>query len=281
MDNLAVSRSNSTRQIFALLICCFLVSCAPAVTLPLAPGEAPAPLGSRWEKLRGSGGNQAKSTLRAMADIDLMASGGRHHLRVALLLQLPSLMRIEGIPVFGPPDFFLSMNREKLKIFLPGKNEFYLGRPSRENFTHFLPISLSPTDMVYILLGLPPPPVTGKKISYRESWDGDKRRLDLFSNNRIIQTLWTDSNGERLTDMEIIDTDTELTHRVSYGNYLQLGESDLPQQVTIVSKYGDTQIIVHYDGMELSASGDEETFDLPIPKGVTPTSMDRDDTPWD
>lgn len=277
MDNWAVSTSISTRGILALLIGYFLVSCAPAVTLPLPPGEASTPLGSRWEKL--SSGNQARGALRAMADIDLRASGSRRHLRVALLLQLPSRMRIEGIPFFGPPDFILAMNKEKLKIFLPGKNAFYLGRPSRENLMHFLPISLSPTDMVYILLGLPPPLVTGEKISYRESGDGDKRRLDLFLNNRIIQTLWSDSNVERLTDMEIIDPETELTHRVSYGNYLRLGESDFPQQVTIVSKYRGTRIIVRYDEMELFASGDEETFDLPIPMGVTPTRLDRDDTP--
>jgi hypothetical protein len=270
--------SNSTRQIFMLFMCFILASCAPAVTLPLTPDQTPAPLDSRWQKLRG--GNQVRSALRAMADIDLMASGGRRHLRVALLLQSPSLMRIEGIPVFGPPNFFLSLNREKLKIFLPGKNEFYLGRPSRENFSHFLPISLAPADMVYILLGLPPPPVTGEKISYRESWDGDKRRLDLFSNNRIIQTLWSDVNGERLTDMEIIDADTELAHRVSYGDFLRLEESDLPQQVKIVSKDGNAQIIIHYDEMELCAAGDEGTFDLPIPMGVTPTGMDSDDTPW-
>ncbi|MDP2267600.1 MAG: DUF4292 domain-containing protein, partial [Deltaproteobacteria bacterium] len=130
-------------------------------------------------------------------------------------------------------------------------------------------------------MGLPPSPVTGKQISYRESWDGDKRRLDLFLNNRIIQTLWSDVNGERLTDMEITDPDTELTHRVSYGDYLRLGESELPQQVKIVSKDGNTQITVHYDEIELCASGDEEAFDLPIPEGVTPTRMDRDDTPWD
>jgi hypothetical protein len=263
----------------ALLICWFLASCAPAVTLPLAPDQTPAPLDSRWEKL--GGGHQVRTALSAMADIDLMASGGRKHLRVAVLLQLPSLMRMESIPVFGPPDFFLSLNREKLKIFLPGNKEFYQGRPSRENLSHFLPISLSPTDMVYVLLGLPPPLVTREKIGYRDSREGDKKRLDMFLNNRVIRTLWSDGNVERLTNMEIIDTDTELKYHVSYENYLQLEESALPQQITIVSKDGDAQIIVHYDDMELSASGDEEAFDLPIPTGITPSGLDRDDMPRD
>ena len=217
-----------------------------------------------------------------MADIDLLGFGGRQHLRAALMLQLPSMIRIEGIPVFGPPDFFLSLNREKLKIFLPGKKDFYQGRPTRENLAHFLPISLSPTGMVHVLVGLPPPPpsATEGKIGYRESRDGDKKRLDLFLNNRIIRTLWSDVNVEQLIDMEITDTDAEFKYRVSYGKYLRLEESDVPQQVTIVSKDGDAQIIVHYDDMELCASGDEETFDLPIPAGITPTSLDKDETPW-
>jgi hypothetical protein len=63
--------SNSTRQIFMLFMCFILASCAPAVTLPLTPDQTPAPLDSRWQKLRG--GNQVRSALRAMADIDLMA----------------------------------------------------------------------------------------------------------------------------------------------------------------------------------------------------------------
>jgi hypothetical protein len=284
LDNLAAQTSNITKQMLALLICCFLASCAPAVTLPhapdLVPDQLPAPLDPRWEKL--SGRNQVRSGLRAMADIDLTAEGGRRHLRVALLLQLPSLMRIESIPLFGPPDFFLSLNREKLKIFLPGKKEYYQGRPSRENLSRFLPLSLSPTDMVYVLMGIPPPPpVTETKIGYRESLEGDGKRLDMFLNNRIIRRLWSDKNVERLTDMEILDADTKLTHRVSYGNYLRLGESDWPQQVTIVSQDGKARIIVNYDDMELCAPEDEEIFDLPIPRGITPTGMDRDDPPWE
>ena len=216
-----------------------------------------------------------------MADIDLMAFGRRQHLRAALLLQVPSLMRIEGIPVFGPPDFFLSLNREKLKIFLPGKKDFYQGRPSRGNLAHFLPISLSPTDMVYVLLGIPPPlpPVAGGKIGYRESREGAKNRLDVLLNNRLIRTLWSDENVEQLTDMEITDTDAGFNYRVSYGKYLRLEGSDFPQEVTIVSTDGDDQIIFHYDDTELSASVDEGTFDLPVPEGITPTSLDRDETP--
>lgn len=284
MDNLAAQASNITKQMLALLICCFLVSCAPTVTLPhapdLVPDQLPAPLDPRWEKL--SGRNQVRSGLRAMANVDLTVEVGRRHLRVAMLLQLPSLMRIESIPLFGPPDFFLSLNREKMKIFLPGKKEYYQGSPSRENLSRFLPLGLSPTDMVYVLMGLPPAPlVTEKKIGYRESPEGDRKRLDLFLNNRIIRRLWSDKNVERLTEMEIIDADTKLTHLVRYTNYLRLGESDWPQQVTIVSQDGKARIIVSYDDMELCAPEDEEIFDLPTPKGVTPTGMDINDPLWE
>lgn len=282
MSNLTIRTLTGVRQIFMLLVCWFLFSCAPAVTLPLTPTEAPTPLSDSWQKL--SGGNQFKGALSAMADIDLVESGTRRqHLRVALLLRRPAMMRIEGVPVFGPPNFSLSLNKEKLKIFLPGKNEFYWGRPSQENLAHFLPFSLSPANMVDILLGVPPLPsvATGEKISYRESWDNDKRRLDLFLNNRIIQTLWSDSKGERLTDMELTDAGTELKHQVTYGNYYRMGENELPQQVTIASKYSDARIIIHYDEMELRTSEDKETFDLAIPADVKPTSLDRDDTPWE
>jgi hypothetical protein len=250
----------------------FLVSCAPIVTLPPAADLTPAPRDSRWEKLIGR--HQVQGTLSALADIDLLAAGGRRHLRTALLLQLPAQMRMESIPVFGPPDFFLSLNREKLKIFLPGENKFYQGRPSRENLSHFLPISLPPTDMVHILLGVSPPPVGEGKIAYRESLDSGKSRLELFLNNERIRIMWSDSDVERLTELEVVDGDTNRAYRVSYSKHMRLGGNDLPQQVTIVSPDNDARIIVHYDDMELSAAGDEEAFDLAIPVKVTPISMD-------
>lgn len=279
LDTIVVWTRKKTRQTATLLVCWFFASCTPAVTVPLTPDQTHAPLDTRWEKL--SGGQQMSSAVRAVADIDMVTSVGRQHLRAAVLLQPPFMMRMESIPVFGPPDFFLSLNRDKLKIFLPGKKDFYQGRPSRENLSHFLPISLPPTDMVYVLLGLPPPPYfTGAKIGYRESRDSGKKRLDIFSNNHIIRRLWSDEKVERLTDMEIIDIDKELAYRVSYGKYLRAEESNLPQQVTIVSKDGDAKIIVHYDDMELFTSVDDDTFDLPIPMGITPTSLDRDETPW-
>jgi outer membrane lipoprotein-sorting protein len=278
---MTVATGKTTRQIVALIICWFLASCAPAVNVPhtpvLAPDQTLAPRDSRWEKL--SGENQVRLALSAMADIDLRTSGGRQHQRVALLLQLPSLMRMESIPLFGPPDFFLSLNREKLKIFLPGKKEFYQGRPTQENLSHFLPIRLSPTDMVYTLLGLPPPLATGEAIAYRESRDGDKNRLDIFFNNRLIRTLWSDANIERLTDMEIRDAETEQQYLISYENYISLEERAMPQQVTIGSKNGNARIIVQYDDLELFPSGDEGSFDLPIPRGISPTGLDREDLP--
>ena len=236
MGSLALSIESGTGRTLALLLCCFLFSCTPAVLLPPSPVEVSAPLGARWERLLS--GNQVTG-VSAMADIELMSAGRRERLRVAQ------------------------------------------GRPSRENLMHFLPISLSPYDMVSILLGIPPAPERGEKIFYRESREGNKWRLDLFSDGQRIQTLWTDGAGERLTNMEIVDRETDLTRRVTYGNYQRLGERDLPQQVTIVSQYGDNRITVNYEEMELSAPEDKNTFDLPMPPGVAPTSLDRDEGPWD
>src|SRR3972149_3933203 len=48
-----------------------------------------------------------KDTFKAIARIEIN-DGKKHSLKVAMMLKRPSLMRIESIPVIGPPNLFLS-----------------------------------------------------------------------------------------------------------------------------------------------------------------------------
>lgn len=249
-----------------------LVSCAPVVLSPLPVDLlTPSQLSPRWEKLAQA--NAVRGTIQQIADVDLQSAGRRNHLKIALLLQHPSLMRIESIPMIGPPDFFLSLNNRDLKIFFPGNREFYLGRPTMENLSKFLPVHLSPAYMVSILMGIPPP-IDDKVIGWKETPAGENQRLDLFFDNRKVETIWLDRETDRVSGMEIHDPDGEIIHRVTYGNYRQVGESKLPETVTIASKLKNSRMVIRYSETELSAPGDESIFDIPIPKDITPILMD-------
>ena len=271
------SLDKTTRTVFSLLLLSLLISCTPpALLTPSEKGQAPvvafSPL---WEKFKKA--SDVRGTLQAFAQIDMQAGDDRHHLKAALLLKRPALMRLENIPLFGPPDFFLTLNEKSLKIFFPGKKEFYLARPRQEDLAHFLPVSMPPADLVAILLGLPPP-LRESEISFREA-PGNAPRLELLAHGEKIQTLWLTSDGEHLTDMEIFAPGGETIYRINYGSYRQLGNSRLPEKVTIVAEEKKIRMVVDYREMELNMAGDEAIFDLPIPADTKLIVMDNKDTP--
>ena len=260
----------------ALFLSCCLASCAPSRLSPLPEGTLPpSQLGRHWKKIAAA--NYVQGSLQAIAKIDLQTGSMKNHLTVALQVRHPSRLRIENIPVFGPPDFFLSLNDKNLKIFLPGKKEFYIGRPTQENLTHFLPLSLPPADIVALLMGIPSLPATDRIIGFKEANAGGRLRLELFLDGNMTQTMSFDSLSERLVGMEILDSAGEVIRRVDYGAYHQFGNGWLPEAVTIVSREKNTRLRVQFTEMELIASEDEEIFDLPIPPGMTPVILDEAD----
>src|SRR3972149_11945523 len=213
-----------------------------------------------------------KNTFKAIARIEIN-DGKKYSIKVAMMLKRPSLMRIESIPVIGPPDLFLSANNDTLKIFLPGKNEFYLGRPSKENFSLFFPVNLPPADVLSIMMGIPPLPDV--KLIWKESVEGEKLRADFFSDDKKVQTLLMDRNNGRLKEIVILASNGEILHTVSYDDYCKVENIDLPQQITILSTGKNSTIVVRYSDMEFIKEENEALFDLPIPVGVRPIIMDR------
>ncbi|MDO9586080.1 MAG: DUF4292 domain-containing protein, partial [Syntrophales bacterium] len=192
----------------------------------------------------------------------------RYPLRVALMLKLPSLMRIETIPAIGPPDFFLALTHDTLKAFLPAKQEFYQGRASRENLALFFPVSLPPEDMVHILMGIPPG-ITGKNLTFREGTADGKRSLDVLSSDgKKIMALRMDGTNNHLAGMDIFAPYGEILYTVSYDGYFKAGDNRLPQRITILSPETNSTVAVRYSGMELRWETDETLFDLALPPGM-------------
>lgn len=259
------------RQRFSLLLLFFFASCTP-ITIARPPVTAvPVALADRWARLSKSGNNH--ETLQAIADLDLQTTGARFHFKAALLLKRPALMRIESIPLIGPPDFLLSLTKESLKVFLPGKKDFYLGRPVRESLAFFLPIGgMAPADIVAILMGLPPP--VEQQFDIREISPGGGSGLEIFSKGLKVQTLWFTDDGERLSSMEIHPPGGGVI-RVNYGAYRKAGNNWLPEKVTLAEPDKKTRLTVRYHDVSWNEDGEEASFDLPIPAGVSPLPLEQ------
>ena len=260
-----------------ILLLFFLFAGCAAVPTPLSR-EVASPFSSGAGAGNFTEAAHIDGIFKAIARIEIDSGGKRYPLRVALMLKLPSLMRIETIPPIGPPDFFLSMTHDTLKVFVPAKQEFYQGRATRGNFALFFPVILPPEDMVSVLMGMPPG-ITGKDFTFREGAASGMRSVDVLSSEgKKIMILRMDGANNHLAGMDIFSPYGEILYKVSCDEYLKVGYNiDFPQRITILSPGTNSTISVRYSDMELRREMDETLFDLVLPPGMKAIILDPEE----
>ena len=225
---------------------------------------------------RVSGADDPKKTLKAVARIAVNTPGKRYSIKVALLTKRPSFFKVTSIPVIGPPNFFLSVMGDSLKVFLPKKREFYIGSSTGKNIAIFFPINLKAEDIVSILFGIPPP-VKGENITLRGDVEEGLYRIDVISQDKKAQSLWVDTSTGNLTRMEVFNDEGGILYRARLEDYRQVGEIRVPGRITITGNEADSSSVrIRYSDIQLSQNdGDTATFDLDIPPGIKPMSIEE------
>ena len=210
-------------------------------------------------------------TIRATARITLSSSEGTYSRKLALLLRMPSSLRAEAIPFFGPADFFLSANEEVLKVFLPGEGKFYVGAATRKNISLFFKIFLSPADIVPLLAGLPPH-IPGGRLS--EHVEERLYRVDIQSGKRK-RSLWIDPGDYTLTRIEDSD-DGRTIWMAAFADHIVVSGVPYPRKIRIEMEEPErVKMNIRYLDLDTVSTGDTANFDLQIPSGITPIPIDR------
>ncbi len=213
----------------------------------------------------------SSDTIRATARISLSSPEGNYSRKMALLLRMPSSLRVETIPLFGPADFFLSANPESLKVFFPGEGKFYVGAASRENLFLFFKVFLSPRDMVPLLAGRSPHITEGRLSGHMEE---NLYRVDIKSGKRK-RSLWVDPGDQTLTKVEDSEDGRTLWNS-TFSDYIVVSGTTYPRRIRIeVKEPGRVNMDIRYLDLDISSAGDTEIFDLQIPSGITPILIDR------
>lgn len=211
-------------------------------------------------------------TLRATARISLSSPEGNYSRKMALLVRPPCSLRVEAIPLFGPADFFLSVNEKDLKVFFPGEGKFYAGAATRENLSLFFKVFLSPADMVPLLVGGLPPHIPDGRLSGHME-DG-VYRVDIRSGKRR-RSLWVDPASHTLTKIEETD-DHRTLWRAAFEDHTVVGGASYPRKIHVEVKGPErVEMDIRYLDLDTSSAADMAVFDLQIPPGITPLPIDR------
>jgi len=213
---------------------------------------------------------QKTDRIVATAQVDLMTVQGHYPVNAAMILQKPSYLRMEILPVIGTPDFFLTATPEDLRVYIPSQGEFYSGKPSAENLGRFLSWAMNIEDMVMIFSGAYPP-LAGENISYESDVEGHLLRVDMKTSSGYSQMIWMAQNG-RIVKLVRNGSDGREIYSVQYEDY-EPG-SPLAGRITIKMADNVTSISVRFTDMKKEQATDLSIFELPIPVGSKIIKLD-------
>lgn len=253
-----------------IILACFIFFMLSGCISVKIPESTKAPVDLPYDVLGKIAVPASGEIIKATAKLTIKSSEGRYSRKVALLLKMPSCLRVETLPVFGPADFFLSANEKSLKVFFPGEGKFYVGKATRENLFLFFKVSLPPGDMVSILAGLPPQILDEDLSEYVE---GRLYRVDVRSAKRKL-SLWVNPDDYTLTRIEEVDNG-RVIYRATFRDHIVIGGTPYPERIDIaVHEPERANINVQYLDMEISREKDAAVFDLQTPPGVTTVITD-------
>jgi hypothetical protein len=216
----------------------------------------------------------ADAALLAMADVRVatQAREGAYPLKLAVLLKKPASLRVEAIPLFGPPAFFLSVRDRTLKVFLAQTSSFYIGRATQDNVGRYLPLKMGPEDLIALLTGTCFAP-TGPDTLLQGRPEGDHYRIDILEPLKR-RTLWVRMTDGFLERLEIYGGEQRL-YRVHFEEPFHVEGTVLPQKITFVSEGSDgVSVSIRYTDIQLLKDVDPVLFDLETPPGVEPVYLD-------
>jgi len=269
-------RHMKTRLLFYILSGCLILAqmsgCAPIRPVEksfIPPGLSPEAI---LEKI--SHTHDPDTVLSAMAKLTITNPEGRVSRTVAMAVKHPSSLRIEALPVFGTPDLLLCANSRYLQVFLPQEGTYYIGSPTRKNIFLFSRLFFDIDDAVSILTGIRPV-VTKENLLVSGSRDGDLYRLDISTNDRILQSVWVQPHSFALARLSSYDAEGTLVYHVQYGNYSAINGSSYPREITVTSSVPEKiRVVIKLARLSVARDTGDALFSLPVPPGIIPRYLE-------
>jgi len=252
--------------LFSLMVF-ILANCAPQKPLEPITRYVPAPE-DVLKKI--STTINREEAVTATARITIKTAKSTYSQNVAIAVKRPESLRIETIPLFGTPDLLLSANVHRLKVFLPKEGHFYVGPATRENIFLFSRLFLNVGEAVAILMGTPPL-LQKNGVVLKGSLEKKLYRIDIFSDERLIQSLWMDLDQDKVLQTDVFNETGDIYYRVEFDDYNHIGRTTRPKLIKIfIAEPQNVSASIRYSNIQVRSETAENLFDLPVPPGIMP-----------
>jgi hypothetical protein len=213
-----------------------------------------------------------KDTMKAIANIEIKTAKRKYPVKAAVVIKRPLFLRLEVIPIIGPPRFFLSINGETMKVFIPDKRKFYITTTKSDYFASLAPLPLQPEALLSLMMGSYPQIPEGDS-TLKEVKEDDLICIDMLSKGHKMQSLFIEPQTYRLVRVCIYNDADNLLYSAHFDDYQEVNNIPVPQKVNLLLHESNSSITIRYSDIQLSIEKDTAQFDIPIPAGIEPNHM--------
>lgn len=267
MAPLRFKHKSSLRQIFSLfLTAAFIVGCAGQQRLKYRESyDSPE---TAWNIIKSSA---VSAAITAIAKIEIADQETHYLLKAAVMMKRPDSLRLELIPLIGPPDLFISMDNGEMRIFIPSKKRFYKGKATARNISRFLHVHVDGNELISLMMGFPPYH-ENQRQNLTGALEEKLYRIDLHREDGGILSCWIDPLVNRIVRISLTQQDKSKFYEAIFEKYTTVEGQNIPQNLTIAGDESPTLKIRYHDVQEIP--DDQATFMLQIPDGIIPALLD-------
>ncbi|MCX7816709.1 MAG: DUF4292 domain-containing protein [Syntrophales bacterium] len=253
-------------SLLLVIFCLVSMGCVHREAYPIKPQCSPVPAELT---------TPIPSPLKGIAICEVSLKGIRIPFHLAVLLKQPASMRIEMLPLIGPPDLILAVKDEEEQLYLPLKGVFYVSKGTIVSRLIGFPISKD--ELVAYLTGRVP----GYLSSYcvKEEISDEGILYDVLTERDDLHfSFWRDKKSKFLTGLVRYDGEKRPLYVVTFSDFRSLGSYVIPFTVSVSDRRGRL-FKLSYEELEWVHNDVDDAFIMKIPSGVNPIEVEDGNLP--
>lgn len=203
-------------------------------------------------------------SLRGLATVAYDGPTGRGSASQAILVALPDRARLETLSPVGTPVLILVIRGEELRVHSLLRQEFGIGRATRETLGRLTRAPVPPRPLLRLLVGLPPLPVRPDDPRFHLIPEAETLRMESVD-GPFWQRLWTGPDGAAIAHGELGEASGVLL-AFEFGERRLVGGAAFPFLVRIDEPGSGARLAIRYERVRLNEPVEAGVFELPRPQ---------------
>lgn len=219
---------------------------------------------------------EAVKSVQGEARAALTTPEGSGKLTQFIAAEKPDRIRLESISFFGDPLAVLTSNGQQFALHDVKQNVFFEGEASAENVSRLIPLRLPPSELVSMVLGVPPMPASPQTVGFDVN-EKDRGYELTVTDGSQTEVLLFDTLSLRPMRVDMARRAGLSPYRAEFDDYDE--KLNLPNVVRLIAPDGKTRVELKWREREVNGSIEPEVFLQEVPEGAKLIPAAQSDMP--